>query len=261
MLTLPLPTYGAHLVANIGANGPLAVALGLCLLRRVDPGVLAAADATGTNKLLLAATTVAMKAHFDDFYVNKYMARIGGLETAKELGELEAHMFLTLLGGRAQVSPGELHDCDRQWRDAVDFGAAARAVPHLPAFAVADDASVTARSMLPPSSAADPAALRRCPPTLPTLRAANPPSTAIVVPFAGLSEADRRRARETGRNIVAALNRARQSAAARRDANAISGPPTTAASVGSDSAFRPESHCSRGHRRHTRPQRGPLQPQ
>jgi hypothetical protein len=122
MLTLPLPTYGANLVANIGANGPLAVALGLCLLRRVDPGVLAAADATGTNKLLLAATTVAMKAHFDDFYVNKYMARIGGLETAKELGELEAHMFLTLLGGRAQVSPGEVGHRDRQQRDGSSSG-------------------------------------------------------------------------------------------------------------------------------------------
>ena len=122
MLTLPLPMYGANLVANIGANGPLAVALGLCLLRRVDPGVLAAADATGTNKLLLAATTVAMKAHFDDFYVNKYMARIGGLETAKELGELEAHMFLTLLGGRAQVSPGEVGHRDRQQRDGSSSG-------------------------------------------------------------------------------------------------------------------------------------------
>ena len=104
-----LAVYGTRLAERLG--DPLAVALGACLLRRAlrqDHDVGAAPSPDTLHRLLLAATTVAMKAHFDDFYVNKYMARIGGLEAPRELAELEAHLFVTLLGGRAQVSAEEL---------------------------------------------------------------------------------------------------------------------------------------------------------
>ena len=104
---IALDRYAAHLAARM-EHGEAGILLGLCLIMRVWRTHRAAPSPDTLHRLLLTATTVAMKAHFDDFYVNKYMARIGGLETAKELGELEAHMFLTLLGGTATVRQKEI---------------------------------------------------------------------------------------------------------------------------------------------------------
>jgi hypothetical protein len=104
---IALDRYAAHLAARM-EHGEAGILLGLCLIMRVWRTHRAAPSPDTLHRLLLTATTVAMKAHFDDFYVNKYMARIGGLETPKELGELEAHMFLTLLGGTATVRQKEI---------------------------------------------------------------------------------------------------------------------------------------------------------
>jgi len=104
---ISLERYAAHLAARM-EHGEAGILLGLCLIMRVWRTHRAAPSPDTLHRLLLAATTVAMKAHFDDFYVNKYMARIGGLEAPRELAELEAHLFVTLLGGSATVRQKEI---------------------------------------------------------------------------------------------------------------------------------------------------------
>eukprot|EP00672_Neobodo_designis_P023262 CAMPEP_0174850096 /NCGR_PEP_ID=MMETSP1114-20130205/19037_1 /TAXON_ID=312471 /ORGANISM="Neobodo designis, Strain CCAP 1951/1" /LENGTH=138 /DNA_ID=CAMNT_0016084529 /DNA_START=247 /DNA_END=660 /DNA_ORIENTATION=+ len=74
---ISLERYAAHLAARM-EHGEAGILLGLCLIMRVWRTHRAAPSPDTLHRLLLAATTVAMKAHFDDFYVNKYMARIGG---------------------------------------------------------------------------------------------------------------------------------------------------------------------------------------
>jgi len=187
--------------AGDAPDAAVAADLGVCLLLRARKARRHNSPAEDAS-LLLAATTVAMKAHFDDFYVNKYMARIGGLEAPRELAELEAHLFVTLLGGRAQVSAEELRAAQSGLRVASKRrNRRPRARASFPQGRAQRDTTTPATVRRRSSDDRE-----RAPPTVRTLRGVDP-SFASAAPSA--TPFDRAAARAKGAAIVAAMNRKR----------------------------------------------------
>jgi hypothetical protein len=102
-----LTRYATHLASRIN-HGEVGVMLGLVLVLRSWKRLGLAPSRDTIHRLLLAGTVVAMKAHFDDFYVNKYMSKIGGLETPSEMGSLEVNFFVNIAQCSANVHADEL---------------------------------------------------------------------------------------------------------------------------------------------------------
>jgi hypothetical protein len=97
---IPLARYALHLAWKMRSSHGVVQAFVLFLR------AIAIAEATialdMVHRLLLACVVVAMKAHRDDFFVNKYMARIGGVGVG-ELARLETQLFINILQGFATV--------------------------------------------------------------------------------------------------------------------------------------------------------------
>jgi hypothetical protein len=99
---IPLHRYAVHLAARMD-QGETGLMYGIVLFLRAVAVSETPITPDIVHRLLLASTVVAMKAHFDDFYVNKYMARIGGIESTSELKSMEMKLFFNILHGSAVV--------------------------------------------------------------------------------------------------------------------------------------------------------------
>ena len=82
-----LADYAARL-ACYNMNGTEAVMYGFVLLHRYHKLTRIPPTPLTMHRLLLAATVVASKSHYDHFYANAFMAKVGGVPAA-ELGLLE----------------------------------------------------------------------------------------------------------------------------------------------------------------------------
>ena len=102
-----LTRFAQHLAQGM-QHGALAPLMGLVLALRVCATHEVALTPRVAHRLLLAATAVAVQANCDAYYSVRYMARIGGVPEAADLGRLQRHVFFGLLSGSALVHAREL---------------------------------------------------------------------------------------------------------------------------------------------------------